>query len=331
MKMRWSIIGLVGLGLFAALCAAVLVSVLRIDGYGTHSPEARDEVAIVVAVKALPAMAVVRSGDVATRAVLRSEAPQGYVPGLPRVIGKALLRPMVEGQPFTEACFVSEGSGAQVAAALPEGMRAVSLSLPEQSGLESVLYPGAVVDVMVSFNSMPGSSEAAGNAVATTLIQKVQVLGVEHETVFTTEGRDKTGQPATVRKGERRLVTLRVDPAQARSLQLAVDHGIISLAMRNPLDQGVVEPKPALISDLFKNFVPEPAVVGMVPMPVPGAPSPVLVRPSVPGSQAPPPQAKAEPPAPKWDVIIIRGGSRETTSFDLNTGKPAAPPRQPEP
>ena len=296
-----------------------------------RSPEARDEVAVVVAVKALPAMTVVSSGDVATRAVLRQEAPPDYVLGPPRVIGKALLRPMTEGQVFTGACFVSEGSGAQVAAALPKGMRAVSLSLPEQSGLESVLYPGAVVDVTVSFNSMPGRPETGGDAVATTMIQKVQVLGIEHETIFTTEGRDKTGQPATVRKGERRLVTLMVDPAQARSLQLAVDHGSISLSMRNPLDQGVVEPKPALISDLFKNFVPEPAVARMAPMPVTGAPSPASVQPSVPGTQAQPSQAKAEPPAPKWDVLIIRGGSRETTSFDLDTVKPAAPPPRPEP
>ncbi len=261
MKMRWSIVGLIVLGLVAALCASLLVTFLRSGTPTAGGGDNRREVQVVVAAKALPAMTVVDGSQVATRTVRAEEAPPDYIRGSALVIGKALLRPMVAEQVFTGACFVSAGSGEQMATAIPDGMRAVSVSLPEQSGLESVLYPGAVVDVTGSFNTVPGRSEGGADAVATTLLQKIQVLGIEHETIFTTEGKDKAGQPvAAVRKGERRLVTLMVDPAQANTLQLAVDHGTISLAMRNPLDQGIQEPKPVLISDLFKNLPPPVAV-----------------------------------------------------------------------
>ncbi len=37
------------------------------------------------------------------------------------------------------------------------------------------------------------------------------------------------------------------------------------------------------------------------------------------------PKANEPPPTPKWEVLVIRGGARETVSFDLKQDKPVAP------
>jgi hypothetical protein len=49
------------------------------------------------------------------------------------------------------------------------------------------------------------------------------------------------------------------------------------------------------------------------------------VRPAA-ASLAPAPQASAPvpPPAPRWDVTVIRGGAQETQSFEVNTGQKGA-------
>lgn len=300
MKGKWFIVGLVLLGLVAALSAAILVGVLQFGrrAGASRGPAPPAPVEIVLAKKALPAMAVVDGRSVVTKTVPKQEAPADYVasPGL--VVGKVLAVPMTEGQVFTKGCFVTKGSGPQLAAALPNGMRAVSLSLPGWSGLEGLLYPGSVVDVYASLRDPTASGRPI---VSTVLVQGVQVLAVEHRTVFTEE--KKEGQTRTVPR-RYPLVTLMVNPEQARALQLAMQHGSMSLAMRNPLDRQSISLEPMWISDILRY--------------------PHLAE------QAHEPDEEVEP-APtqpavalralrgKWDVLIIRGGQREEQSFELPT------------
>lgn len=295
MKGKWFIVGLVLLGLVAALSAAMLVGGLRFGRRAGASREPAAPVEIVLATKGLPAMAVVDGRSVVTKTVPKQEAPADYVasPGL--VVGKVLAVPMTEGQVFTKGCFVTKGSRPQLAAVLPNGMRAVSLSLPGWSGLEGLLYPGSVVDVYGLFRDPTASGRPI---VSTVLVQSVQVLAVAHRTVFSEEKEE--GQSRTVPR-RYPLVTLMVNPEQARALQLAMQHGSVSLAMRNPLDRQSISLEPMWISDILRY--------------------PHLAE------QAHEPDEKVEPAAArpavalraKWDVLIIRGRQREEQSFELPT------------
>ena len=65
-----------------------------------------------------------------------------------QVVGRAVIKPMVAGQPFTRTSFVPEGTGPHLAAILQPGMRAVTVQVSEYAGLEGILYPGSVVDVL---------------------------------------------------------------------------------------------------------------------------------------------------------------------------------------
>jgi Flp pilus assembly protein CpaB len=92
------------------------------------------------------------------------------------------------------------------------------------------------VDVLTSYK--PAN---ANEAVTKTLLQNIQVLGIEGDTIVSAQ---ENKRPGTTDRNKKRMVTLMVDPEQAKVLQSAIQEGTISLSMRNPLDAAaLVEPK----------------------------------------------------------------------------------------
>lgn len=232
MKMKWSVIILVILGVFAALSASLLVNALRHDtGTGDDSL-----VEVVVAKRPLPAMFVISARHVVKDRASKDELPGGYLTDPIQAVGKVLSVPMVEGQVLTRYCFVTEGTGAQLASALPPGMRAVSVSIAGHSLMGGLLHPGCVVDVLATFKLRAGK-ESRGQAISTTLLQGVQVLAIESSSIISKSDEEGTLSKIKPRAGSRLTVTLMVDTKQAEALQLAMENGQVSLAMRNPLDK----------------------------------------------------------------------------------------------
>ena len=307
-----SVVGLVVLGLVAAFCAVLLVSLARQGGPVTGPVAAPPEVIVVVASKPLPAMAIVTADSVTTAKLPMAEAPAGYFSGTEAVVGKPLAAPMVKSQPFTRNCFVAEGTGQDMAAKMPEGMRAVSLALADHNRLEGLLYPGAVVDVLASFESAPDGTGRSPVRVSTPLLQGVQVLAVGAQTVAATEDKSKPSAPA------QRLVTLLVDPGQAKALQLASLQGSVTLVMRGPLDQKATEASPMAMADLVK-FPSAPAAIPPVAAP------PVAVASNTADTVPPPTKMGTRPaaevgkpiPPPGWEITVIRGSAREKVTVDL--------------
>jgi pilus assembly protein CpaB len=230
--MKWGIIALVVFGLLAAACAALLMGALRVSSPAaaeTSSPG----IEVMTAKTSLPAMTVITLDHVVKEKVSKDDLPVGQQLSSPaRIIGRVLNVPVVEGQVLTESCFVTAGNGSLLAAALPHGMRAVSVSLSGRTVLDPLLlFPGCVVDVVVSFR-LPRS--AKGEAIAVTMFRGLQVLAVAGESVVSNP--NEADSKAKGRSSSR-TVTLMVDSKQAEALQLVADHGTISLAVRNPLDK----------------------------------------------------------------------------------------------
>ncbi len=249
--MRWSIIAVMVLGVAAAVCAAVFVGIIRVGmrGPSVATQPAKETVQVVVAAANIPAMTIVDGQALATKTVPKDDAPEGYTSSGVSVLGKVLCLPMVAGQPFTPRCFVSEGTGMHLAAALPEGKRAVTVRLTAHAGMQSVLYPGSVVDVMATFRVASTESDLR-EAISTVLVRGVKVLAVKDRTIVSGpagEGESKSGK---AKPGRYLLVSLLVTPQEAEALQLALTHGTLSLAMRNPLDSTADERTGTLLSDL---------------------------------------------------------------------------------
>ena len=233
MNLKWSIIGLVLTGVGAAFCAALLTASLNAQSDHEEKEDPSAPVKILVAARDLAPMTLVDAESVVEMSVRGDEAPEGYLSSSALAIGRVLSVPVTEGQALTKDSFADKGPGVQLAQALPSGMRAMSVQLENSAGMDGLLYPGSVVDVLGSFQL---SGEGRDRAISTTLLQNVHILAVDDRTIFSPEGRNANPLLARSRKAS---VTLRVNSAQAKVLQLAMQHGIISLALRNPSDQAI--------------------------------------------------------------------------------------------
>lgn len=315
--MKWSILVLVGSGLVAALAATFLVAGLNNShGAGTATAETVNDVDVLFAAKALPALSVIDSKSVVIRKVPQSKAPPNAMSDPVAVVGKVLRAPMIEGQAVTPAVLASKDSGINLAAAVREGMRAVSLSLADADALENLLYPGSVVDVLFSFKAPSGSANQADETISLTLLKAVQVLAVEGRTILSTD--EPAAPPVSSPRGlQRQMVTLMVTPKQAELLQLAQKFGAVSLAMRNPMDNQtpvVGEAMLSQLSEFFQRKVLPPAAAPLVAAPAPQAQEPAHKS------------ATSQPAtAPSWIMTVIRGGALSVQDFPSTTTKGQTP------
>ena len=246
--MKWGIIVLIILGVVAATCAALLVGTLRTGSSNSSGKNSSSEVEVAMAKISMPAMTVITLDHVVTEEVAKEDLPEGRLFSPSQVIGKVLAMPVVKGQILTDSCFVSEGTGAHLAAALPYGMRAVSVNLSTKTiPDELLLYPGCVVDVLVTFK-LSSADRDKGQAISTTMLRGIQVLAVAGDSVVSKPEKEGESAARARRKSNTITVTLMVDPKQAEALQLASDNGSISLAIRNPLDKKQIDMAATVLS-----------------------------------------------------------------------------------
>lgn len=320
--MRWTIAGLVFVGLVAAVSAAVLAVTLRTDIGLRPGGNESEEVEVMVAARALPAMTMIDSTAIAREKVKRSDLLPKAVTNSSGIIGRVLLVPVLAGQQFTTSQFASSDSGVQLAAAIPEGYRAMSIMLSDDTGIEDVLFPGSIVDVVASFR-LPGvGGSTSAEVVSFTMLQGIQVLTIGERTIISPE---RTEVAERTRRG--RMITLMVTTAQAEALQLAVTHGEVSVALRNPLDTALVNAPGTRMSDLSKDFAdrirklleqevtPTPLTPPELTKAGDAEPGNVPGSPATPGTQ---PGAKSAPPeAPVWVTTVYRGRIKEVQRFTL--------------
>jgi Flp pilus assembly protein CpaB len=317
--MKWSVIGLILLGVAAAVCAAVLTVSLGVR-QGRFAPigaEPGERISIMVAAEDLPAVSVVPASAVTKAVMSRESAPPDYFSDPVQVVGKVLSAPVTRGQPFTAACFAPRGPGSNLAAGLPQGKRAVTLTLTDAGSLAGLIYPGATVDVLASFGMQQGGGN--GRALSSILLQGVEVLAVEGQTVGVVHPTDASNPKAQIGAaiGTQNLkVTLLVAPKQAEALQLASIYGNVSLAMRNPQDTTPIDHDVMLLNEgqlaRMGSFL-DASTPGGTARPAASAQTQPAAPPAAPAFVA--------RPGPKpWDVTILRGSTVEMRSFPSPEG-----------
>jgi len=335
--MKWGIVILVILGIVAAACAALLVGVM-----GTGSSAAAkgpQGFEVVVAKRSLPAMTAVTLDDFVKQMVSKNELPQGQATASPtRVVGRVLSVPVVEGQVLTESCFIADGTGAQLAAALPDGMRAFTVNLNTKAVPDRLLlYPGCVVDVL--FSAKLSSQDIRGQALSATILRGIQVLAVQGESVVSNPEAEEGRQAQTRRATSGLQVTLLVDSKQAEALQLACDNGNISLAVRNPLDKSLGEMDATVLnqgqmaafgSALTPEILAAAQKAKQREQERDWLGSQIVAPSDVDGQGQAAPSAAQAPPQPRsdqdyetprrqrWGITVIRGSKTETEEIPLS-------------
>lgn len=199
-------------------------------------------------------------------------------------IGRSLITPVAKNEPILEGKLAPKEAGIGLPAAIPVGMRAVSVRVDDVVGVSGFAMPGTMVDVMAT-----GTPQGGSDSLTRTIIQDVRVLAAGQ-----TVEQDKQGKPKTVG-----VVTLLLTPKQADQLTMASTDNRIHLALRNTIDTKVLKSKP-----IFKTAL---LLGGAEPKHYGG------------GGGRPRPRRKVEPkkpggPAP-YVVEVIRGNKKTDQTF----------------
>ena len=153
------------------------------------------------------------------------------------LIGRALASPLRKGQVVRQEHLAARGSGADIAAQLPLGHRALTVMLRDPIAASS-LFPGAMVDVLATVDkSGPGSAK---ESVTRTVIECAKVLALADDGAARSAGPSDSVMAADRKPAQPKkvAVTLDVTAAQAAELELAASRGTIGLALRSTSDTG---------------------------------------------------------------------------------------------
>ena len=134
--------------------------------------------------------------------------------------------PILKEEIITKLKLVKAGEGGVLASILPQGMRAISTKIAEDTATGYLILPNDHVDVILirRMRSRQGQEEH----VSDTLFRNVKVLAV---------GQRIEAAKATDQKGvEAKTATLELTPRQSELLALAKSMGEISLALRSIAD-----------------------------------------------------------------------------------------------
>ena len=218
---------------------------------------------VVVAAADLEVGAEITRDDVRVIDWPASAAPTTAISDPKEVIGRGLIMPMIQNEPFLQLKLASAEAGAGLPPAIPPGLRAVSVKVNEVIGVAGYVLPGTRVDVVATVNPSTNHADMTTKVILT----NVQVLAAGTKIDRYTD-KDK---PVPVS-----VVTLLVDPEQSERLTLAATEGKIQLALRNPLDQEAPVTKGVKPALLLGAVASTPRATGRVAAQRPAAALPAL-------------------------------------------------------
>jgi pilus assembly protein CpaB len=174
---------------------------------------------------AVPAGAMVRPSQQD-----RAAQPDADLQALSSVYGAVLKQRVDPNMPILSAIIVKPGDRGFLAAVLAPGYRAVSIGVNPVSGASGLIFPGDHVDLILTQDFQKGEEPISRRSVSETIVTNVRVLAIDQRLQEASPD-PKSQVPIP------RTVTLEVLPKQAEMINVAVQLGTLSLALRSvPLD-----------------------------------------------------------------------------------------------
>jgi pilus assembly protein CpaB len=187
-------------------------------------------VGYLVAAHALPAGTLARDEDFAVTMPKSAAVPDGAVidrPDARATLRGALLRHYVEaGSPVTLADIIRSHDRGFLAAVLAPGSRAVTVGVDQVSGVAGLIWPGDMVDVILTQEFEQAQAPLARRVLSETVLSGVKVIAIDQYIVQGgVSGATAAGRPT-------KTVTLQVTADQAERLTVAQQLGHLALAVR---------------------------------------------------------------------------------------------------
>lgn len=219
---------------------------------------------------------------------------------------RVALRPIEVGEPILASKISGADGRASISTLLPEGMRAVAVSVNQVTGVGGFVAPGDIVDVLVT-REMGGQDAGDKDQMTDIVLEKVRVIAIDQVA-------DESKTDPMVAK----TATLEVDPVGAQKLALAEQVGTISLALRNVASLEDGANLTITQQDLGGGWRSAPRRGQPETSPgLAGLPPGFFTNPAVPAApRATGPRAPMAPPRPAGpSVEIVRGTA--TTTYEV--------------
>jgi Flp pilus assembly protein CpaB len=169
------------------------------------------------------------------------------------IVGRVSRSTFVAGEPINTSRLSNPEDPSFIAAALPSGMRMVTVSSDAVAGLAGFVYPGDRVDVVVTRKirlpkEVIEDSGVTDTTTTETLVNNVKVLAVNQLATIETE------EEQAKRDKRERLpssISLEVTLEDAQRMRLSQESGYLSLALRSLKDKdGREEPVVTTFNDI---------------------------------------------------------------------------------
>ncbi len=202
---------------------------------------------VAVAAARIPARTLVTPDLISFQYIPGKYVHDGAVSDLSEAVGYTARAEIEAGEQILRTKLVpKEGTGPTLAHTVPLGMRAISISVTEQSGVSGLLVPGDRVDVMGTVDiDIPNLDPNTNNIKVTKthlILQNVQVLAVGK--TYTDPGAQQEDKKNPNQAGGN-TVTLAVPADKMQFLVAVSDKGKLTLGLRSPADKSE-EARPAM-------------------------------------------------------------------------------------
>jgi pilus assembly protein CpaB len=236
--MRGKSMILIVIALGCGLVASIGISQI-LDSRGGQAVQAETR-KIYVAVKEVDISQVLDAESIKLEEWPVEKIPEGAVTSLEEVKGLSPNQRLYAGEPIRKEKLVDPTKRGGEAQRIPAGYRVQAIKVKAEDVAGNLIGPGDHVDVIVYLrkgNSIP-------ETVTKTFMEDVRVFAVNQTT---TREQDEEGNKISAK-----TVSLLVKPAQVQELLLASRLGQISLSLRRPDDEQVVDTtQGSTISDFF--------------------------------------------------------------------------------
>lgn len=146
-----------------------------------------------------------------------------------KMLGTVVRNPITAGQPITQGSLVAPGDRGFLAAALGAGMRAVTITVSQKTGVAGFIFPGDHVDLLLTSTVKGGDQDAQPLKTTETILRNLRVLATDQAT-----NTDIVDGKSVVRTSK--TVTIEVTPRIAEKIQVAETLGTLSLSLRSLAD-----------------------------------------------------------------------------------------------
>ena len=217
---------------------------------------------ILVAKRGLPAGTLIKQQDLEWHPWPAAKISKVYMQRGKRNIkdfaGAVVPVGIAAGEPITDGRIVKPGERGFLAAALPPGMRAMSLSINATSGISGFVFPGDRVDIILTHRvRRPGAKK---RRVSETIMENVRIIAVDQVTG------DKKKKAKV-----RRTATLELTPKQVEFLTVAKQVGKLSFSLRaitkeeidrnrEAIEVDPNDPTPVILAERGKTYTSETEV-----------------------------------------------------------------------